>query len=125
MPNEKKRILIVEDEPTLVEVLKDKLELSKYEVLKAGDGAVGLKKALAEKPDLILLDLVMPNMDGMTMLEKLREDSWGKKVPVIILTNLTSVAETKEAMKKGVNDYLIKSDWALEDLLEKISITLS
>lgn len=81
-------VLIIEDDQVLREMYKDKMERSGYKVLIANDGEEGLKVALQNHPDLILLDLMMPKMDGTSMMEKLREDTWGKNVPIIILTNL-------------------------------------
>lgn len=115
-----KKILIIEDEPSLAEALKEKLTKEKFDVAVAKDGQEGLTMSLKIKPDLILLDIVMPVMDGLTMLEKLRQDKWGKKVPVIILSNLNEADKTAEAMKSGVYDYLVKSDWKLEDLVKKV-----
>lgn len=109
-----KKILIIEDEADLRELFKTQLG-DKFVFLEAKDGEEGLKTALAEKPDLILLDLMMPKMDGMTMLRKLRQDSWGKDVKVLILTNLSDgerlAAMVREGLiESGINDYIIKSD---------------
>jgi DNA-binding response OmpR family regulator len=116
-----KKVLIVEDESTIIKALSSKLESDNLSVLLAVDGEEGLSKALSEHPDLILLDLIMPKMDGLTMLAKLREDKWGKQVPVIILTNLTDAKTETEAMKKGVHEYLIKTDWTIEDVMKKVN----
>ena len=97
-----------------------KLKKNKFKVLAAGDGKAGLDIALAEKPDLILLDLLMPVMDGIAMLKRLRADSWGSDVPVMVMTNFSEVDKTAEAMEYGVRDYLVKSDWKLEDIVRKI-----
>ncbi len=104
----------------LLEGLKKKFAIEKFEVLEAPDGKVGLESALRNHPDLILLDILMPVMDGMTMLGKLREDSWGKDVPIILLTNLSDGEKIAEAMKKGVYDYLIKADWNINDVVKKV-----
>ena len=121
-----KTILIVEDEQAMVGVLKDKLGLEGFLVLTASDGEEGLKVALEHQPDLILLDIVMPVMDGMAMLKKLREDAWGKTVPVIILTNL----DTNDKILEGVTHdqpsyYFIKSDIKIEDAIQKVKEILS
>jgi len=118
-----KKILIVEDDVSLLKALQDKLSQEGYEVYKAWDGKIGLALALEKKPDLILLDIVMPVMDGMTMLKKLRnEGSYGKEVPVILLTNLNP---DSERVNRGVtiNEpafYLIKSNWTLDEVMQKI-----
>lgn len=114
------KILVVEDELILLQALAEKLKSEYYEVVEAHDGQEGLTKALKEHPDLILLDIIMPIMDGMTMLNKLREDEWGRTVPVIILTNLSGGDQVAEALGKGVYHYLIKSDWTLDQLVQKI-----
>ncbi|MCK5356972.1 MAG: response regulator, partial [Elusimicrobiales bacterium] len=92
-----------------------------YEVLTASDGQSGLDAAIAKKPDLILLDIMMPKMDGMTMLKKLRQHPNGKRVPIIILTNLSSEEKLIEANKEGVTDYFIKSDWEIEELPDLVA----
>lgn len=119
MPN-KKKILVVEDYTPVLAALTAKINESGYEALQAKDGAEGLKIAFQEKPDLILLDLIMPVMDGLTMLGKLRENRWGKKVPVIVLTNLSDSENVAEAMAKGAYDYLVKVDWTIADVAKKI-----
>ena len=120
-----KTILVVEDEPLLMEVLKGKLTHEGFSILGARNGQEGLGVALKEYPDMILLDIIMPVMDGMTMLKKLREDTWGKKAKVIILTNLSSSKKTREAMENNTYEYLIKADWTLEDIVIKIREVLS
>jgi len=121
----KHKILIVEDEEPLLNALTDKFSREGMEVITAKNGQEGLDVALAKKPDLILLDVIMPKMDGITMLEKLREDKWGENVEVILLTNLTDADKVSEAVEKGVRDYLIKSDWKLEDVVKKVKEKLS
>lgn len=111
----KKTILIVEDEVSMLNALRDKLTREDFFVLEAKNGKEGLEVALLEHPDLILLDVVMPIMDGMTMLKNLREDEWGKDAKVIILTNLSDVAVAHRSY-----DYLVKSDWKIEDVVAKV-----
>jgi DNA-binding response OmpR family regulator len=115
-----KRILIIEDERSLRKVLKDKIIQEGLEALEAGDGEEGLKIALAEKPALILLDIIMPKMDGIDMLRRLRLDDWGKTVPVLVLTNLDSESKVEAAMAAHTFDYLIKSDLSIEEVVKKI-----
>ena len=124
----KKKILIVEDEMSQRKALVDKFTREGFEVVSARDGEEGLSVALTEKPDIILLDIVMPKMDGMTMLKKLRhENEWGKSVPVILLTNLS--ADDDKIMKGVTEDlpayYLVKSNWAINDVVEKVKDRLS
>ena len=115
-----KKILIIEDEEPLINALYDKFTGSGFEVIKAKDGQEGYASAIKFHPDLILLDIIMPVMDGMSMLEKLRLDPWGKDVKVILLTNLSDPGKIKQSLGKGVRDYLIKSDWKLEDIVKKV-----
>jgi len=116
-----KKILIVEDLSFLQNAIKIVLEDAGYEVLTASDGLAGLNIAITKKPDLILLDIMMPKMDGMTMLKKLRQHPNGKRVPVIILTNLSSEEKLIEANKEAVTDYFIKSDWEIEELPDLVA----
>jgi CheY-like chemotaxis protein len=116
----KRVILLVEDEISLRRVLKVKLVATGYRVLEAKDGKQGLNLAIKNKPDLILLDIIMPVMDGLTMLSKLRQDKAGADIPVIMLTNLNDTEKMRTAKAGGVSDYLIKTNWTLKDLLKLI-----
>lgn len=116
----KNKVLIAEDEEAMLLALTDSFESANFDVLGAKDGEEGLRIALKEHPDVIIIDIVMPKMDGMTMLKKLREDDWGKSVPVMILTNLSEAEKIAEAMEDRVSDYLIKTDWSLEDIVKKV-----
>jgi DNA-binding response OmpR family regulator len=115
-----KTILIIDDEKQLLSALSAKLSHEGFSTLQANDGEMGLSIALEKHPDLILLDIVMPKMDGLTMLNKLRQDDWGETVPILILTNLTDAAKLKECRNNNVFDYLIKTDWKLEDVVDKV-----
>lgn len=115
-----KKILIVEDELAYVKLLRDRLD-GAYEVIDAQNGQIGLRKALGEKPDLILLDIKMPVMDGLTVLRELRKDSYGKSAKVILLTNLEA---NDEIVVKVTEDlptyYFVKSDIKFNELMDKI-----
>lgn len=121
MPAQKK-ILVIEDEKSLRGAMVDILRLKGFLPIEAKNGREGVDLALKEQPDLILLDLIMPEMDGMIALNKIRESAWGSKVPVIILTNLSATSErvTSEALVHKLTHYLIKSDWKLHDIVKKI-----
>ncbi len=121
MADKKIRVLeIAEDEDMLLKVMSSQFDRKEFDVLTATDGEQGLAVALSKHPDLILLDLLMPKMDGITMLKHLREDSWGKNVPVIILTAFKDVNHINEVAKFGVTDYLVKSDFQLSEIVEKV-----
>lgn len=116
-----KKILIVEDETPLRNAVSDILTFEGFEVFQAKNGQEGLNAALKEHPDLILLDLMMPVMDGLTMLEKLRQDAdYGKKAAVILLTNINDPEKVAMATEAGSYDFLVKSDWNIEDVVKKI-----
>lgn len=120
-----KKILIIEDESLISSVLSKKLTGSGFDVLTASDGEDGLEKALTENPDLILLDIVMPKLDGISLAEKYNQKKTGLKAPIIILSNLDRADKIEESKKKGVHDYLVKTNWSLDDVVEKIKTTLS
>ncbi len=126
MDNTKKTILIVEDEKSLRGALVDFLLAKNFIPIEAKNGREGVQIALSKHPDLILLDIIMPEMDGMASLKKIREDSWGEKVPVIILTNLSASKEQLIDYKipSRPTYYLIKSDWKLYDIVKKIESIL-
>jgi len=113
-----KKILIIDDETVLLELLSSKMRQSGFIAIEARDGDEGLQKALSEHPDLILLDIIMPKMDGVTMLKKLREDPWGKNVLVVVLTNLNTAESVEKSLANGVYDYLVKIDYTLDELVE-------
>jgi DNA-binding response OmpR family regulator len=115
------KILIVEDELAYMKLLQDQLVRQGYTVIQASDGKKGLDLAMSQHPDLILLDVRMPVMDGMKMLEELRKDTYGKTVKVIFLTNLEPNDDTiKNVIDGQPSYYLVKSDIQLSQLLEKV-----
>jgi DNA-binding response OmpR family regulator len=117
----KKAILIVEDDIALRKVLVDKLTDESFIALEAADGEEGLVVAKEKHPELILLDIFMPRMDGITMLGKLRTmDAWGKHVPVLVLTNSTDAQTISKISSFEDTDFLIKSEWSLEALVARI-----
>lgn len=127
MQETKKIILVTEDESPMLRVLTDALSECGFDTLQARDGQEGLTLALEKHPDLILLDILMPKMDGLTMLHKLREDMWGKKVPVVILTNVSS--DTDQVIQSIVENqpsyYFVKSDVKLDEIVNKIKELIS
>ncbi|MBI4054180.1 MAG: response regulator [Candidatus Doudnabacteria bacterium] len=121
----KEKILVVEDEEILLAALREELAQGGYETEGAADGEEGLSKAKSFKPDLILLDLVMPKMDGMQVLKKLKEDPATSNLAVVILTNLSDYERISEALSLGAKDYLVKANYSLSDLLDKVKTVLS
>ncbi len=117
-----KTILIIEDEKSLREAMVDILTIKNFITLSAKNGKEGVKLALSKHPELILLDLIMPEMDGTATLKAIREDVWGKNVPIIILTNLGTTCDQNlgGAIENKLTHYLIKSDWRLHAIVEKI-----
>ena len=124
---EGKKILVVEDEAPLRGALRDALHSEGFIVLEASNGQEGLDLALKEKPAVLLVDLMMPVMDGMTMLKQLREDAeYGATAPVIVLSN---IGVLDERASKGVNAanpafYLMKANWAIADVVGKVKTVI-
>lgn len=118
---DKKKILVVEDEAAMLNALKDKLTSEEFAVIGAKNGEEGLALAFQEHPDLILLDIIMPKMDGLTMMKNLRSDAWGRNASVAILTNLNLDNTTIKAVEDyHPSFYFVKSDWSINDLTAKI-----
>jgi CheY-like chemotaxis protein len=124
-----KTILVAEDEKSLREALIDILNMENFITIEAKNGREGVELALLKHPDLILLDIIMPEMDGMATLKKIRENKWGVNIPVIILTNLSTVKNREQLVDDKVASrptyYLIKSDWKLLDIVKKIEKILT
>lgn len=116
-------VLIIEDEPLLLKALFEKIA-TEYECITANNGRDGLNMAKERHPDLILLDLVMPHFDGLTMLKELRSDSWGKDAKVIVLTNLSDERSIEESKKLNIISYLIKANLKLDEVLGNVRSVL-
>ena len=119
-----KKILFIEDESALQQILKDILTKKGYEMISALDGEVGLKLAKEKKPDLILLDLILPKLHGLQVLKNLKEDEVTKDIPVVILTNLEQIDDINKALELGAKSYLVKVQYSLEEIAEKIKKAL-
>jgi DNA-binding response OmpR family regulator len=124
MENEtKKKILVIEDDLPTQNALIDKLTKSNFEVLRAVDGEKGLAIAFDYHPGLILLDIMIPKIDGMEIMKRLRsEEPWGKNVPIFILSNLNPNEEKimKSIVENEPSYYLVKANSNLDDIIEKI-----
>lgn len=114
------KILIIEDEKVLLSSLYEAFTKAAFNVIVAENGRDGLSKAISAHPDLILLDITLPEMSGMEVLEKLRNDSWGNAVPVFILTNNTSTSYMEKALGNNSFEYLVKTDWTLDEIVRKV-----
>ncbi len=120
-----KTVLIIEDDKSLSHALADIL-CPKFSILEAESGEKGVELALSKHPNLILLDLLLPKMDGMTAFKEIRKDPWGKDVPVIILTNVnaTDVKLVENMVTNKPLFYLVKVDWKIHDVAKKIEDVL-
>lgn len=119
-----KKILLVEDESALQKTLGDILIYEGYETISALDGEIGLQLAETKKPDLILLDLVLPKVNGFEVLKKLRETEETKNIPIIVLTNLGEIGDIDKAIGLGATTYLVKAQYSLEEVVEKVKKAL-
>ncbi len=119
-----KKILIVDDEASLGNVLATALTYEGYATLKATDGEAGLALAEKELPDLIILDIMMPKVDGITMLKKLRENEETKKIKVIVMTALDDMGKIAEVLEAGGDDYIVKSKIELDGIIAKVKLKL-
>ena len=125
MSTDNKTVLIIEDESDLREALATALSYEGYVVLQAGDGEEGLKMALEQKPNLILLDIIMPKKDGLEVLKELRADEEGKEIKVIVMTVLDDLEKIAEVVESGGDEYIVKTDITLEGIIKKVGDNLS
>lgn len=114
------KILIVEDDKFLRELISQKLKNEGYEISEAIDGEEGIKKIKDEKPSLVLLDLILPGIDGFEVLTRMKQDPAVSAVPVIILSNLGQKEDVERGLKIGASDYLIKAHFTPGEIIEKI-----
>src|SRR5579864_1012843 len=120
-----KKVLIIEDDAILVEMYKDKFVHEGFAVITAKNGKEGLEKTLDQKPNIILLDLMMPVMSGNVMLKKLREFPQFKKLPVIVLTNAGQVDNIRETQRyDNACEFLIKSNVSVDEIVKKVKFWL-
>lgn len=120
-----KKILFIEDESALQKTFGEILGKEGYEVTPALDGELGIKLAKAKKPDLILLDLILPKINGFDVLKQLKADEETKEIPVIVLTNLEGIGDVDKVIEAGAMTYLVKAQYSLEEVVEKIRTSLS
>jgi len=117
----KKKILYIEDDPILQKTLGRKLKVEGFKVISALDGKEGLILVQKERPDLILLDLILPQMGGVEFLKELRKNEETKDIPVVVLTNVSEeIEKIQQILELGIKGYLVKSEYSLEEIVEKI-----
>jgi len=114
------KVLIIEDDKFLRELITQKVGQEGYDVVGAADGEEGLKMAVKEKPNIILLDLILPTMDGFEVLQQLQAEETTKSIPVIVLSNLGQKEDIDKGMQFGAVDYMIKAHFTPGEIIEKI-----
>jgi two-component system phosphate regulon response regulator PhoB/two-component system alkaline phosphatase synthesis response regulator PhoP len=124
MSDKKTKVLIIEDEEMLVNMYISKFTKEGYEATKAENGRIGLEQAKIIKPDIILLDIMMPEIDGFMVLKNLKSDIATKDIPVIMLTNLGQEEDIKKGSQLGATDYLVKANLTPTQVVEKVKTIL-
>jgi len=119
-----KKILLIEDEKILAEMYRDKFTQAGFEVILVFDSKEGLEKAKKEKPDLIVLDILLPKENGITFLTWLRKESEISSIPVVAFSNYDDPETKKQAVKLGVKDYLIKTNYTPQEIVKKVKTYL-
>src|SRR6185436_5624505 len=119
-PKLDKKILIVDDEEQLLKILTDQFENEGFTVLGAKNAKQGIDLAIKQQPDLMLIDVVMPETDGITMLKTLRLNPTTAKTPAIVLTNLSDPQTTADALAAGAYDHMVKTEWDIAALVKKV-----
>ncbi|MDD4625008.1 MAG: response regulator [Candidatus Paceibacterota bacterium] len=115
-----KKILFIEDEEALQKTLSEVLTQEDFKVISSLDGETGLELAKKEKPDLVLLDLILPKMNGFDVLASLKSCEETKEIPVVVMTNLENLENVERAIEAGATTYLCKAQYSLTEILEKI-----
>jgi len=120
MPNQKQKILMVEDDRFLRKIYRDKLTRAGFEFIEATNGIEGTNKVISEKPDLVLLDLILPRKNGFDVLIDMKRNKNTKDIPVIILSNLGQESDVKRGLALGAQDYLVKTEVSLSEVVDKV-----
>jgi len=116
---DKKKILVIDDESILRKTLEQALA-QEFDVVTAIDGQEGYKKAKEEKPNLIMLDIIMPNMNGMDCLKKIKQDPETKDIPVVLLTNVEKSESIADGIALGAKGYMVKGDYTTDDIIKNV-----
>ncbi len=119
------KILIVEDDPLTLTVLSKELGNEGFCIFEATDGKQAIDKALGECPDVILLDIIIPEIDGLAVFKKLRNKGCCKDTPIILLTNFEKTEAITDALEMGKCDFMIKTDWDIKDIIKRVKTHLS
>ena len=122
--NMTKKILVIDDDKTFQKTIKDTLEHLGYVLAEAYDGEEGLEKVEKEKPDMILLDIVMPKLGGMEFLRILNKDDHQNQIPILITSNFSGSNMIEEGMKLGIRGYIVKSDESLKTIVNNIELII-
>lgn len=122
---DKIKILLIEDDSFLLKMYATKFEMEKFNVLLASDGETGVKIAKGENPDIILLDIMMPKMNGFDVLKILKKDESTKRIPVILLTNLNQKDDIEKGISMGAVDYLVKAHFMPSEVVKKVTDILN
>ena len=122
---QQKRILFIEDEEAFQKTFGEILTQEGYQVIPAIDGEAGISLAKKEKPDLILLDLILPKKDGFEVLKEVKAEEQTKNIPVIVLTNLEQSTDVEKAIEYGATTYLVKANYSIDELLQKVRDAIS
>ncbi len=123
--DKKIKVLIVEDDSYILEMYKIKFEASNFEVISASDGVAGLEILEKEKPDIILLDIIMPKKDGFSVLKTIRSNSAFEKIPIILLTNLGQRENIEKGFELGATSYIIKAHFTPSEIVKKVRDVLN
>ena len=120
MADKKAKVLMIEEDRFLRKIYRDKLSRLGFEFLEATNGEEGLNKVIFEKPDIVLLDLILPRKSGFDVLVEMKKNKESKNIPVIIFSNLSQESDIKRGLSLGAQEYLIKSETSLSDVVDKV-----
>ena len=120
MPEGRKKVLIIEDDDHISKVYEIKLGKENIDIVIARDGEEGINMVASEKPDIVLLDLMIPIKDGFIVLEEVKKTPFGKNVPIVVISNLGQQGDIEKAMKLGAADYLIKVNLSIQEVIDKV-----
>lgn len=120
-----KKVLIIDDDFTFQKVMTSRLQAMSYDVVSAVDGEKGLEMAISEKPDLILLDIRLPKIEGLELLKKLRQNKNVPEMPVLITSNLSTIDNVSDGVLLGIKGYIVKSDETLDTIMRQVDSILN